>query len=232
MPQDTDEEGQGVPAWRDRDRKRGVLTKSDRDLLAEGFRSGDDEAPSNQTIRDKRYRIRERLKNVYLDFNYLTNMKTEDRERVFQYLIDEGGPTLQSVFEELYLGIVPIGSTSEEVDPKPLADLLERAITEAERRELGHIAKVSVDIDIERTRPETEPLLDKLLESQGTLDEFLYYIDNDGDTAALLNSVVEQDEPIKVELDNKGSKAEVVGVDEAKRLLERETEVLDEDDTG
>jgi len=229
MPKDNSGDEQEIPAWRSRNRKRGILTESDRTFLAEGIEDVEGETSIKQTLRDKRYRIRERLKDAYLDFNYLAGIGEDDRKKVFQYLIDEGGPTLQSVFEELYLGITSLSIDSTgEPDLDTLAGVLERAIKDAERRERNYIAKVSVNIDVERTRPDTETLLDKFLEKQGTLEEFLYYMNNDGDRAKLFNSVVEQDEPLIVTSDLDDSKVELIGVEEAEALLERETELLDE----
>jgi hypothetical protein len=159
---------QEIPAWRKRDRKRGIITEDDRTFLAEGIDEDSDEAPDKQTIRDKRYRIRERMKNAFLDFNYLVNVKDEDREKVFEYLVDEGGPTIQSIFELLYLGITDLGGDTEEgLDLEGFAGVLERAVIEAERCERNYIANVSENIDIECNRPEKETVHDKMFARKG-----------------------------------------------------------------
>lgn len=229
MPDNNSESKQDLPPWRNRDRKRGIITEDDRLFLTKRFDQGSDEAPDKQTIRDKRYRIRERVKNALLDFNYLVNIEEGDREKVFKYLVDEGGPTLQSVFELLYLGITDLGSdTAEELDLGGFQRVIERAIIEAERRERNYIANVSVNIDIQRTRPDTETLLDKMLDGKGSIEEFMYYVENEGDKADLFTSVVEQEEPLVVTAGG-DTKVELLSVEEARELLQEETEVLNED---
>lgn len=231
MPNNNSGSEQEVPAWRRRDRKRGIITEDDRTFLAEGLQEDSSETPDKQTIRDKRYRIRERIKNALLDFNYLVNIREEDREKVFEYIVDEGGPTLGSIFELLYLGITDLGEDTEEnLELEGFVRALERAIIEAERRERNYIANVSVNIDIERTRPEPETLLEKMLEGRGSIEEFMYYIENEGDRRDLFQSVAEQGEPLVVSAGSDDTKMELLSVEDAREMLEAETEVLDEDD--
>lgn len=227
MPKDNSDSEREIPPWRKRDRKRGILTKGDRSFLAEGL----PEDPDMQTIRDKRYRIRERIKNALLDFNYLVNIRDEDREKVFEYLADEGGPTLGSIFEFLYIGITDLREDTEEnLEQEGLERMLQRAIIEAERRERNYIANVSVNIDIERTRPEPETLLDKMLDGRGSIEEFMYYVENKDDRGELPQSVAEQGEPLVVSAGSDDAKVELLSVEEAREMLEDETEILDEED--
>jgi hypothetical protein len=233
MPNNNTNSEQEPPAWRQRDRKRGIITEDDREFLADNFTEESDQAPDKQTIRDKRYRIRERVKNALLDFNYLVNIGEEDRGKVFEYLVDEGGPTLQSIFELLYLGITDLGGDTEgELDLEEFEEVLTRAIIETERRERNYIANVSININVERTRPNTETLLDKMLDGQGTIEEFMYYIENEDDRADLFTTIVEQEEPLVVTTGTDGAKVELLSVKEAREILRQETEVIDEADTG
>jgi hypothetical protein len=214
-----------------RNRKRGIITEDDRSFLAEGLPKKSDDAPDKQTIRDKRYRIRERVKNALLDFNYLVNISDEDREKVFEYLVDEGGPTLQSIFEFLYLGITDLGEDTEEsLELDGFVRVLERSIIEAERRERNYIANVSVNIDIERTQPDPETLLDKFLEGRGSIEEFMYYIENEDDRHDLFQSVAEQGNPLVVSAGSDDTMVELLSVEDARERLEAETEVLDDKD--
>lgn len=191
---------------------------------------GSSETPDKQTIRDKRYRIRERVENAILDFNYLVNIREEDREKVFEYIVDEGGPALGIIVEFLYLGITDLGEdTKENLDLEGLVRVLERSIIEAERQERNYIANVSVNIDIERTRPEPDTLLDKMLEGRGSIEEFMYYIENEGDRHDLFRSVAEQGEPLVVSAGSDDAKVELLSIEDAREMLEAETEVLDKE---
>jgi hypothetical protein len=229
MPQDNSDSEQEIPDWRKRGRKRGIITEDDRTFLAERLSEESSTATDKQTIRDKRYRIRERVKNSLLDFNYLANIGEADREKVFEYLVDEGGPTLQTIFEFLYMGITDLGEGTEEaLELDALAQVLERAIIEAERRERNYIANVTVNIDVERTRPDPETILDKMLEGRGSIDEFMYYVENDGDRRDLFQSVAEREEPLIVSAETDDTEVELLSVEEARELLEAETEILDE----
>jgi hypothetical protein len=232
MPNNNSESKQEVSAWRNRERKRGIITEDDRTFLAQSRPLRTSETPDKQTIRDKRYRIRERAKNAILDFNYLVNINSEDRQKIFDFLIDEGGPTLGSIFEFLYLGITELGENAEEdLDLEGFVQVLERAIIESERRERNYIAHVGVNINIERTRPNPETVLDKMLEGKGSIEEFMYYIDNEGDTSDLFESVADQGEPLMVSAGSDDNRVELISVEEARERLEAETEVLgDEDD--
>lgn len=231
MPNNNSKPEQKASAWRQRDRKRGIITEDDRAFLAEGIGGQSEETPDKQTIRDKRYRIRERMKNALLDFNYLGNIEGEDRKKVFEYLVDKGGPTLQSIFEFVYLGITDLGEdTDQGLELEGFRALLERAIIEAERRERNYIAKVSVKIDIERTRPDTETVLEKMLAGRGSIEEFMYYIDNSDNTVDLFTSVVEEEEPLRVTTGEGGEEIELLSVKEAREILEEETEVLEEEE--
>ncbi|WP_058367397.1 hypothetical protein [Haloparvum sedimenti] len=232
MPQNNPDSEQEIPDWQKRDRKRGIITEDDRTFLAEGLEEESEEGPDKQTIRDKRYRIRERMKNALLDFNYLVNVKGEDREKVFEYLVDEGGPTVQSIFELLYLGITDLGGDTEEgLELEGFAGVLERAIIESERRERNYIANVTVNIDIERTRPDTETVLDKMLAGQGSIEEFVYFMENSDNATDLFTSVVEEEKPLVVTTEGGDREVELLSVEEAREILEQETEVLDEEDS-
>lgn len=231
MSNDNSDLEQEVPDWRKRDRKRGIITEDDRAFLAEGLSEESSEAADKQTIRDKRYRIRERVKNSLLDFNYLVNIGEGDREKVFKYLVDEGGPTLHHIFEFLYLGITELGEDTEEaLELEALVRVLEGAIIKSERRERNYIANVTVNINVERTRPDPETLLDKMLDGHGSLDEFMYYVENEGDRRDLFQSVAEQEEPLVVSAGSDDTKVELLSVEEAREMLNAETEILDEED--
>lgn len=231
MPRNNSDSEQESPPWQRRDRKRGIITEDDRNFLVEHVTQTAEVPPDKQTIRDKRYRIRERVKNAFLDFHLLASMGEEDREKIFEYLRDEGGPTLQSVFEFLYLGITDLdGNPEEELDLDAFAGLIERAITDAERWDRNYIAKVTVNIDVERARPDTETLLEKMLEGRATLDEFMYYIRNADDTLDLFKSVVKQGEPVTVTTGADDTEMELLSVEQARKMVQAETEILDEED--
>jgi len=69
-----------------------------------------------------------------------------------------------------------------------------------------------------------------MLAGQGSMDEFLYFMENSDDAIDLFTSVVKEEEPLVVTTEGGDEEMELLSVEEAREILEQETEVLDEED--
>mgnify|MGYP000028727700 CR=1 FL=1 len=116
-----------------------VLTKDDRKFFSE--RKLGDHSMNKQTIRDKRYRIRQRVKHSLMDFAILSHEQHgEDRKKVFQSLYQENPQVLKEVCVYLYLGFVDAGIAKK--------DFLVDVIRTAEKRRRGpdYDGEISTDL--------------------------------------------------------------------------------------
>ena len=211
MPKD---DNQGTPVWNDLKRKRGILTTSDREYLS------DPKEYDEQASRDKRYRIRERVKNSLYDFNDLLLMPANDRKRVFNTAGEEGGPTLVSALGFFYMGITKMAEQSGETGIELFETLLSNAIESREMQELEYIANVNVDIEIEREQPDSDEMKNKILSGTATLNEFMYHIDNHEAGKASIRRLAELEEPLTI-MTSDGSEAEIMDVEEIQELSSR-----------
>jgi len=196
------------PKWIDIDRKRGIITPSDRRFLS----SQDDY--EGQESRTKRYRIRERLANGLYDFVDLRLMPSKDMDRVFSQMADEG-PVLIAAFEVLYTGIAGLDRDDEKSGVERFEDLLESAI-KATEHDAQHITNADVTIEIERTQPDFDDVREKVLAGQTTLEEFIYFMDH-GPATDTLSTLADRNEPVKIDQD--GKQVELLSADRVKEIV-------------
>lgn len=167
------------------ERPRGILTKEDRRFLR-GEKDVDE-----QTRRDTRYRIRERVKNSLEDFSLLVEaLPDEDRGTIFEGLEDRGFPPVHDAIVFFYSGLENAGGNFEDV----LAASIKRAemLDDPER-----IIDVSVDIEVNEEEPDVEVVVDRLIDGEGTLDDFNYAIVK-GAIVPVLEHYLEQGEELVV----------------------------------
>lgn len=165
------------------ERGRGILTKDDR-----AFLRGNKEFKNEQSVRDARYRIRERVKNSILDFKILlhhldekdrnqiftTNVHTKDQQSKESIAVEEIQKMVnQSRFQTsmsdavafLYLGAMSIDWHTE--------DFLASGVETAEEERGYMIENVEVSVRVSRSEPDIQELLDRLEQGEGMTAEEL-----------------------------------------------------------
>jgi hypothetical protein len=149
-------------------RDRGILTPADR-----AFLTGQSTMESEQSKRDARYRIRNRLSNGVLDFEVLlSSLEAKDRQKVFEKFLDEdeypGGITsthpLTRALSFFYVGI----DEQEEFD-----EVLELAIEEAERHRGRVVNNIDVEISVDSEQPDVDGLINRIRAGESLCDEEL-----------------------------------------------------------
>ena len=148
------------------ERDRGILTPSDR-----AFLTGESEMQTEQSKRDARYRIRNRLYNGILDFEiFLSSMEAKDREKTFEKFLDEeeypsgiapDHPLIQ-ILAFLYMGIDGQGKQFDET--------LTLAIKEAERHRGRIVNNIDVKIAVESEQPNVDELLNRIRAGENLSD--------------------------------------------------------------
>ncbi|QLK25756.1 hypothetical protein HYG81_17005 [Natrinema zhouii] len=182
------------------DRKRGILTKSDREYLM-----GKKDFDNGQQLRDTRYRIRERFKAAYLDLVLMfATWPTSEYISILESGQDEDEPHIgnatgvPSPFFHMGLKFHYIGNRKDWFGDgwranlsleDELADRLVTNIAHVERQLLenekishgkrGEIpTDISVDIDIERDQFDNESMLRKLVHGDPTHEELFFFLRN------------------------------------------------------
>lgn len=129
------------------DRRRGILTKADREYLC----GESDLEPRSHGERRARERIRERTRHAILDFSILVRQLEErDREQIFtdddvmMQFVRSAAPDLAGfLYQQL--------KTPEGYEDRSFCQAIESGVTNAIERE-GWFSEVDVTLDIERTR--------------------------------------------------------------------------------
>ena len=165
------------------DRERGILTPADRKFLR-----GEKEYASEQSERDARYRIRQRVKNAIMDFSILLrHMQDKDRSQIFSdYFTESKEPDpdeltnddLEDIIEETMfiggvsdaIGFFYLGSTDTGT---PFDEVIEAGLSSGEEQRGFVVDSVDVSFDISREQPDTGDLLNKLLSGEGLTAEEL-----------------------------------------------------------
>jgi hypothetical protein len=170
------------PVWTNCDRPRGAFTKRDREYL---------KSPNDfegQTEREIRYRIRNRLKNLFYDAYFLYKVSGEELTNTFESI----GPTSQYLARDFFeFGLRSLQSAVDsegEFRDRHYEDVVEDAIHTAESRKENNsdseidqeglnytLISVSADIEIERKKFEGNALREKILEGNATQEEFETY---------------------------------------------------------
>lgn len=127
----------------DVDRPRGVLSPADRAFLL-----GETEMEHDQSARNARARIRERVTNAILDFVLLVHaLDKHDRRQLFEKSVDEG-PFVDGLMAQLSFAYMGCKESGVE-----FAEVLEPAIRKSEEvyaaEVLGTTADVSVTLDVD-----------------------------------------------------------------------------------
>lgn len=158
----------------DDDRPRGILSQADRQFLR-----GEKEYNSEQSKRDARYRIRERVKNSILDFSILyQHLDQRDRDQIFSPLSRDHEEVLgsdpemskESVSHMIEEGMFIAGITDclsffyRETQGRNISfeDMFREAVRDMEEQKGYIVNDVSLKIDIEREQPEMEDLINRL----------------------------------------------------------------------
>lgn len=167
----------------DQERGRGILTQADRDFLR-----GKKEYANEQSERDARYRIRQRVKNAVMDFSILLRyMQEKDRKQIFSnYFTESKQPDpnsltkddLQDIIQETMfiggvsdaIGLFYLGATDTGT---PFDEVIEAGLSSGEEQRGFVVESVEVSFNISREEPDTDDLLNKLLSGEGLSAEGL-----------------------------------------------------------
>lgn len=174
------------PTWAEFDRPRGALTKKDREYINKPY------GYEGQPARDIRYRLRQRLKNLYHDAYYLERVPTQDLETVFED-IGPASPHLALIFLIFGLKSVRVAVGRETKFESGLYEkCIEHGIQSVEAQihnkpdptvppdESGPDfpitrTSVSADITVEREEYNPEGLKEQILSGEATQDQFEEY---------------------------------------------------------
>lgn len=202
--------------WEKADRKRGILTKKDREYLLGEYQ------PTGQDRRNIRYRIRQRIKHALLDIQLLSSrIEYEELEQIvnnygvgyhilimdlltFVYRIGdiELGP------DEFTYDDEEMGYRVDEYFSRMLENGISRAIwyntpfvdSSTDITEFEEQGRFSVDVDarvlIDRSQHDTEKIFQKLQEGTATEEEFEVWLKM-GNPESLREYKRENDEPLK-----------------------------------
>lgn len=212
---DTEDESddEGLPDWPflDADRKRGILTKADRELIL-----GEREFETEQQERDARYRMRQRLKAAILDINLLTKWAVYDEYRaVFDSLqteyADRQGHTAQLMQGPMSLAVqIAYALFEREDSPQGFSDNipisrhfeseLHSAILHSEKRLSRDpmVTEVSVNVEINREPFAEQEVFFELVYGEPTQEQFFYYLQH-GDLEELQQALEDNDTEIVYE---------------------------------
>jgi hypothetical protein len=169
----------------EQNRDRGILTSADR-----SFRNGEAELRNEQSRRDARYRIRNRLSNAILDFQILLNSLDEkDSESVFENLLSQNGEEIElapsheliQAITFLYEGIDGQGFDFEEV--------LELAIVRSETRQGRIVQDIEIQINVDSETPDPNELLERLRSGEDLSDAELDILVRESDFDDLKNLI-------------------------------------------
>ncbi|MFC6723445.1 hypothetical protein ACFQE1_03375 [Halobium palmae] len=132
----------------DVERKRGVLTKKDREYLLGNI------TYESQQERNRRQHIRRRVKNSIIDFSLLDRLESRDRKQIIASLRNEAGKgddQAEGESQQLLSGLTGIArflylaSTDAGI---PFSEILKEGIRQAEKERTGQLV-ADVDLNIE-----------------------------------------------------------------------------------
>lgn len=151
----------------EQERDRGILSKADR-----AFLNGEKDL-TEQGKRDARYRIRNRIENGILDFQLLLHCLSEqDRTLFFEKLNIQD---ISMVFQFIFEGIV---DTTDSLDTakETFENIIASAVVKvyAHRDEEHIINNVTVNITVDKTRPDINKLIEKYRHDEESFDELQF----------------------------------------------------------
>ena len=162
MPNSKDGNGSHDRLALSADRGRGILTPSDREFLLE--RKTD---YTEHSKKQKRNRIRRRLRNAILDFSILfEHLEDRDRETVFNPESEARDDYTQGIID--MLGFLHLGTMGYHV---PFKDMLGQGVNRAEQKLAGSDYRmVTVDFNVDPVgQIDVDEVIDKL--EGGSFDE-------------------------------------------------------------
>jgi len=164
------------------ERDRGILSKADRAYLR------DEKDLSEQGERDTRYRIRNRIKNGIFDFGLVGVIDEKDRNMIFE----EIGPRSAIPVLAFFLnGLVDLSDSINEGKELFEAILENTVLGVFTNRDEDYIIEdVSVDITVDKRKPDLDALVRKYREDEASMDELQYIMASDefeGDEELLSN---------------------------------------------
>lgn len=175
---------------------RGILTQGDRQFLQKKTQDG--EEVNEQTERDTRYRIRERIRIALSDFLYLGyNVSQEDVHQIFSRLSENNvlSQICISTFTFFYRGL-------SSLDDHSLEEYLETVIRNHEwRNNDEEIVRVGVNISVQREPTDVDEALTRIVEGQGRWADFLFLAYQEEGLDRLHQRLDEKGEPLEVTSD-------------------------------
>ena len=142
-----------------------------------------EEPAGADAVRHTRYRIRERTKQALRDLSFLFyHLPARDRRRVFEEFVrGDGREQLVNVFELCFLGVYSNVSAFEPPDEREIDDphdavewFVRQGVGGAEWELGGYQEKVSVNVDVERWRPDPEAAFERFRAGHATGTELAY----------------------------------------------------------
>lgn len=203
----------GAETYMNPDRKRGILTRNDRELLIKGtLRQNSGESKNKQQLRDARYRIRNRVKAALFDICLLALMYPDkERDTILGSIeknVDDnkvGAIGLVNLLCDFAVSFVHIGVDNGYIEEsvggdQELEDFLQRAIRGAilhaeEDTSNKTMTDVDVDIRIRRKDFDEEKVLHELVYGSPTQEQFFFYTHH-GDMKRLQEMLQEHDTAI------------------------------------
>lgn len=193
-----------TPDWRKVERKRGILTKKDREYLVGDYQ------PEGQDERNTRYRIRQRIRQSLKDIILISyHLSDEDLRQI----MDSKGMTSLQMRELLALAyriqlqllrITHAGERDEgfrtmnKYFEASIQAAVEEAleISRAEEADEAVTFTVNIDLSIHEERHDLEEIFQKLKGGSATEEEFETWLKH-GDPETLRKYKEENDEPLK-----------------------------------
>lgn len=148
------------------------MSPADREFLL-----GEKEDLTEQSKRDARYRIRNRLENAVYDVHLLSaHLEDRDREQVFENALEDRphGVLVGSLFELPIRGMLDVVEHLEHAI-KHIEETLEGSIYNSLLEiDDEYLIEVDVSINVDREKPDIEELLNKYEEGEETRAELRY----------------------------------------------------------
>lgn len=193
----------------DKSRNTGILTQRDKEVLR------GDANLSGSAERDALYRIREKTKSAFQDFELLQN---ELDDRNIRLIFESDAYYFNNIADLLsmtYLGI----EKSDNFDNNErviFENILHNAFHESTFRE-EIMYDVDIDIKIQKREPDVNETVEKIIRGDGSFTE-LSYLNSIGEADRIFEHVIENNEIITLTF--LGDRSYTIDKREAKRMLD------------
>ena len=157
--------------WEKVDRKRGVLTKQDREYLLNKLEL------DGQRERDTKFRIRERIRNAVYDINILSDSyPSGEYEKVINSSAIYPGMVGNMVEFGFKLLVAQVGITKAVNTFEALVQMAISPVIIDNLEDEDEIpVSISVNIDVEKTEFDEDQVLNRILDGEGTLEDIRNY---------------------------------------------------------